>query len=59
MERRGKSEGKRLLGKPRHRWMDNIKMDPREIGWDGMYCIDLAVGDNESSDSTKYWEVFE
>jgi hypothetical protein len=30
----GKPEGKRPLGRPRHRWMDNIKMDLREIGWD-------------------------
>jgi hypothetical protein len=30
----GKSEGKRPLGRPRHRWVDNIKMDLREIGWD-------------------------
>jgi hypothetical protein len=28
----GKSEGKRPLGRPRSRWEDNIKMDPREIG---------------------------
>jgi hypothetical protein len=28
----GKSEGKRSLGKPRRRWVDNIKMDLREIG---------------------------
>jgi hypothetical protein len=27
----GKSEGKRLLGKPRRRWVDNIKMDLRDI----------------------------
>jgi hypothetical protein len=32
----GKPEGRRPLGKPRRRWMDNIKMDLREIGWDGM-----------------------
>jgi hypothetical protein len=32
----GKPEGKRPLGKPRRRWMDNIKMDLRDIGWDGM-----------------------
>jgi hypothetical protein len=38
----GMSEGKRLLGRPRRRWMDNIKMDLREIGWDGMDWIDLA-----------------
>jgi hypothetical protein len=38
----GKPEGKRPLGRPRHRWVDNIKMDLREIGWDGIDCIDLA-----------------
>jgi hypothetical protein len=31
----GKLEGKKPL-KPRRRWVDNIKMDLREIGWDGM-----------------------
>jgi hypothetical protein len=35
-------EGKRPLGRPRRRWVDNIKMDLREIGWDGMDWIDLA-----------------
>jgi hypothetical protein len=29
----GKSEGKRPLGRPRRRWVDNIKMDLRGIGW--------------------------
>ncbi|PNF34655.1 hypothetical protein B7P43_G05710 [Cryptotermes secundus] len=38
----GKPEGKRLLGRPRRRWVDNIKKDLREIGWDGMDWIDLA-----------------
>jgi hypothetical protein len=28
----GKPEGKRLLGKPRRRWKDNIKMDLQEVG---------------------------
>jgi hypothetical protein len=28
----GKLEGKRPLGRPRHRWEDNIRMDLREIG---------------------------
>jgi hypothetical protein len=37
-----KPEGKEPLGRPRRRWMDNIKMDLREIGWDGMDWIDLA-----------------
>jgi hypothetical protein len=36
----GNPEGKRPLGRPRRRWVDNIKMDLREIGWDGM--VDLA-----------------
>jgi hypothetical protein len=38
----GKPEGKRPLGKPRCRWVDNIKMDLREIGWGGMDRINLA-----------------
>jgi hypothetical protein len=38
----GKPEGKRPLGRPRRRWVDNIKTDLREIGWDGMDWIDLA-----------------
>jgi hypothetical protein len=38
----GKPEGKRLLGRPRLRGVDNVKMDLREIGWDGMDWIDLA-----------------
>jgi hypothetical protein len=37
----GNSEGKRPLGRPRHRWVDNIKMDLREIGWDGMGWYEL------------------
>jgi hypothetical protein len=39
---RGKPEGNRPLGRPRRRWVDNIKMDLREIGWHGMDWIDLA-----------------
>jgi hypothetical protein len=38
----GKSEGKRSLGRPRRRWVDNIKMVLREIGWDGVDWIDMA-----------------
>jgi hypothetical protein len=38
----GKPEGKRPLGRSRHRWVDNIKMGLREIGWGGMDWIDLA-----------------
>jgi hypothetical protein len=29
----GKAEGMRPLGRPRCRWMDNIKIDLREMGW--------------------------
>jgi hypothetical protein len=32
----GKPEGKRPLGRPIRRWVENIKIDLREIGWDGM-----------------------
>jgi hypothetical protein len=38
----GKSGGSRPLGRPRRRWVDNIKMDLRDIGWDGIDWIDLA-----------------
>jgi hypothetical protein len=29
----GKPEGRRLLGRPRCRWVDNIRMNPVEVGW--------------------------
>jgi hypothetical protein len=38
----GKSEGRRPLGRPRSRWVDNMRMDLGEIGLDGMDWIDLA-----------------
>jgi hypothetical protein len=38
----GKPKEKRPLGRPRRRWVDNIKTDLREIGWTGMDWIDLA-----------------
>jgi hypothetical protein len=38
----GKPEGKRPLGRPRHRWEDNIKMDLQEVGCEGMDRIELA-----------------
>jgi hypothetical protein len=37
-----KPEGKTPLRRPRGRWVDNIKIDLREIGWDGMDWIDVA-----------------
>ena len=39
----GKPEGKRLLGRPRHRCVDNIKMDLQEVGCRGMDRIELAL----------------
>jgi hypothetical protein len=38
----GKPEGKRPLGRPRSKWVDNNKLDLREIEWDDMEWIDLA-----------------
>jgi hypothetical protein len=38
----GKPEGKTPLGRPRCRWVDSIKIDLREIGWDGVDWIDMA-----------------
>jgi hypothetical protein len=38
----GKPEGKRQLGRPRRRWVDNINVDPGEIGWSGLGWIGLV-----------------
>jgi hypothetical protein len=38
----GRPEGRRLLGRPRRRWEDNIKMDLREIGFAGVNWIHMA-----------------
>jgi hypothetical protein len=38
----GKPEGRRPLGRPRPRWVDNIKIDLREIEWDGEGWVNLA-----------------
>jgi hypothetical protein len=40
----GKPDGKRPLGRPIYRWVDNIKMDLREIGWGCMDWINLSQG---------------
>ena len=49
MERRGayrvlvgKPDVKRPLGRPRHRWEDNIKMDLQEVGWEVGNGLDLS-----------------
>jgi len=38
----GKPEEKKPLGRPRHKWKDNIKMDLRVIGYEGVDWIYLA-----------------
>ena len=38
----GKPDGKRPLGRPRHRWEGNIKLDLEEVGCEGMDWIDVA-----------------
>jgi hypothetical protein len=46
----GQVEGKRPLGRPGRRWVDSIKMDLREIGWDGLGwtgSIWLRIGTSE------------
>jgi hypothetical protein len=42
----GKPEGKRPLGRPRHRWVDNIRMDLGEVGWGDVDWIGLAQDRN-------------
>ena len=44
----GKPEGKRPLGRPRHRWQDNIKMDLKEVGCDPKDWITLAEDRDQS-----------
>jgi hypothetical protein len=63
----GKLKGKRPLGIPRRRWVDNIKMDLREIEWVCTDWISLdkdkdkgsCEHDNELSGSIKFWEILE
>jgi hypothetical protein len=41
-----KPEGKRQLGRPRHRWVDNVRMDLGEVGWGVVDWIGLAQDRN-------------
>jgi hypothetical protein len=43
----GMPEGKRPLGRPRRRWVNNFKMDLREIVQDGIDWIDLAQNSDQ------------
>jgi hypothetical protein len=45
----GNAEGKRPLGRLRRRWVDNIKVDLKEIGWGGMDWINVAQDRNQRS----------
>jgi hypothetical protein len=38
----GGPEEKRALGRPRHRWKGNSKLDLKEIGWEGVNSTQLA-----------------
>jgi hypothetical protein len=38
----GKPEGTKPLGRPKHRWVNNSKMNLREIKWDSLLLIDMA-----------------
>ena len=64
----GKREGRRLLGRPRCRWVDNIRMDLQEVGCGYMDWIGLAqdrdrwqmlVSGNELSGSVKCGEFLD
>jgi hypothetical protein len=65
----GKSEGKRPLGRPRHRWVDDIQMDHKRdrMGWYGLDRTGSGYGPvegsfehgDEPSGSIKHWEVLE
>jgi hypothetical protein len=66
----GKPEGKRRLGRPRLRWVDNIRMDLGEVGWGDVDWIGLAKDRNRwravvnsvlnlPSGSMKCWETIE
>jgi hypothetical protein len=62
----GKPEGKSPLGRPRRWWVDNIKMNLREIGWDidWIYLAQdrdrwVVLVSNEPSGSIKFWGFLE
>jgi len=46
----GKPEGKRSLGRPKRTWEDNIRMDLREIGYEGVEWINLAQDRDQRRD---------
>jgi hypothetical protein len=50
----GKPEGKRPLGRPRRRWIDNIRMDLGEMGWCDVDWIALAKDRNKLESSCEF-----
>jgi hypothetical protein len=48
--RNSKLEGKRLLGRPKLRWQDNIKMDLKETVCESVDCIQVVQGRNHWQD---------
>jgi hypothetical protein len=60
----GKPEGKRPLGRPLCRWVDNTKMDLKQIGWGNMEWIHLAQDFNQwrtlvYAECIEYWKILE
>jgi hypothetical protein len=61
----GKTEGRRPLGRPRHRWLDNIRMDLVQAGWGDVDWTGLAQEESycefgiEPSGSINSWETIE
>jgi len=47
----GKPEGKRPLGRPRHSWVDNIRMDLQEVGYGSVDWVGLA------QDRDRWWTL--
>jgi hypothetical protein len=62
----GEPKGRKPLGRPRRRWVDNIRMDLAEVGWGDVDCIGLSQDRDrwcefgiEPSGSIKCWETIE
>ena len=51
----GKPEGKRPLGRPRRRWVDNIRLDLQEVGCGYMNWIGLVQGVSEHGVEENIW----
>ena len=52
----GQTEGKRPLGRPRHRWEDNIKMDLQDVGC-GMWDVGVWTGSSWLRKGTVGWHL--